>query len=148
MASAIIVDCCVIFKWKLSSEEHASNALEMYFDWQNGAVEVHGTDLLPSEIGSAFLRALRRGRLTESEALAGTQELLALPFILHATTPLVTRAFAIANQHNQRIYDCFYAALAEREGMEFWTGDERFYNAVASHYAFVRWLANYQRKRS
>jgi hypothetical protein len=45
---------------------------------------------------------------------------------------------------NQRIYDCFYVALAEREGVNFWTGDERLYNALATHLPFIRFIADYK----
>jgi predicted nucleic acid-binding protein len=37
-------------------------------------------------------------------------------------------------------YDCMYAVLAEREGCEFWTGDERFWNVARSSFPWVRWV--------
>ena len=85
MAQAIeqfVVDCSVIIKWKFAGEEHYSMAEELLLDWQTGATEVHAPDLLPSEIGSAFLRSLRRGRVTEAEATDGVKELIALPYVL------------------------------------------------------------------
>ena len=83
-----------------------------------------------SEVISAFLRAARRGRLTTDEAREAIRDLLALPFVLCDVTALADRAFTIAHQHQQRAYDCLYVALAEREGSELWTGDERLYNAL------------------
>jgi hypothetical protein len=35
-------------------------------------------------------------------------------------------------------------ALAERDGVELWTGDERLYNALHAQYPSVRWIADYQ----
>jgi predicted nucleic acid-binding protein len=61
----------------------------------------------------------------------------------HASTPLVLRSLEIADRHSQRIYDCFYVSLAEREGMEFWTADERLCNALAAHFPFIRFISDY-----
>jgi predicted nucleic acid-binding protein len=140
---ALVIDCSVLVKWELPSESHAAKAMMLFDDWQAGAVRVNAPDLLPSEIGSAFLRAVRRGRLTEEQARASVQGLLAFPFVLHASAPLVRHAFEIAHRHGQRIYDCFYVALAEREGVSFWTGDERLYNALRADHSCIRLIADY-----
>lgn len=139
----LVVDCSVLVKWELAGEAHTTAAMALFHDWQAGRTVLYAPDLLPSEIGSAFLRAARRNRVTDAQARQSIQGLLSFPFVLHASSPLVLHAFDIAHRHNQRIYDCFYAALAEREGMEFWTGDERFYNALRAHYPFVRFIADY-----
>ena len=111
-------------------------------------VDVSVPDHFPSEVISAFLRACRRDRITADEARKAIRDLLALPFILRDVTALADRAFAIAYQHQQRAYDCFYVALAERDGIELWTGDERLYNALHAQHAFVRWIADYQQQWS
>lgn len=144
---ALAIDCSVLVKWELPREDYTNEAMELFYDWQAGAVALHSADLLPSEIGSVFLRALRRGRLTEAQAQSSLQSLLWLPYFLHPSTPLAVRAFEIAHQHNQRIYDCFYVSLAEREDVDLWTGDERLYNALNKSFPFVRFIANYVRKR-
>lgn len=96
---------------------------------------------------SAFLRAHRRGRVSKDEAKDAIRGLLELPFLLLDVMPIATTAFDIAQQYDQRSYDCIYVALAQREGLEFWTGDRRLYNALNPHVAFVRWIGDYQRKR-
>jgi predicted nucleic acid-binding protein len=143
----LVVDCSVIVKWELPEEDHQSEAIDLFRDWHAGAVTLHAPDLLLSEIGSVFLRALRRDRITESEARASIQGLLHLPYILHASGPLVERAFEIARPYNQHIYDCFYVALAEREGLNFWTSDLRIHNALNSHFPFIRLIAAYTPQR-
>ena len=112
-------------------------------DWLAGAVTFRCPDLLPSEIGSTFLRAVRRDRITEAEATVSIRNLLAVDCDLQPSSPVVPRTFEIARQHNQRIYDCFYVALAEREGIDFWTSDQRLYNALHAHFPFVRFIADY-----
>jgi predicted nucleic acid-binding protein len=139
----LVVDCSVIGKWELPVEDHTPEAMELFRDWQARAVRVHSPDLLPSEIGSVFLRAVRRNRITVDEARASIRNLLSFNYTLHDSRPLVPRTFEIARQHNQRIYDCFYVALAEREGIEFWTSDQRLYNALRIHFPFVRFIADY-----
>jgi predicted nucleic acid-binding protein len=140
---ALIVDCSVLVKWELPGEVYATEAMALFSDWQAGAVSVHAPDLLPSEIGGAFLRAVRRGRVTEAQARVSIEGLLRFPYVLYPSVPLVDRAFEIAHRHGQRIYDCFYVALAEREGLSFWTGDERLYNALRAHHPCVCFIAGY-----
>ncbi len=73
---------------------------------------------------------------------------MAFPFTLYKTTPkLVSRAFEIAVPSHQHAYDCIYVAVAEAKKLEFWTGDERLYNALHSTFPFIRRIAHYQRKR-
>jgi predicted nucleic acid-binding protein len=139
----LVVDCSVLVKWELPDEEHRPAAMELFRDWQAGVVSLHAPDLLPSEIGSVFLRALRRGRITEAEARASIHGLLSFAYILHESGPLVHRAFEIAHRYDQRIYDCFYIALAEREGVNFWTSDLRIANALGGHLPFIRLIASY-----
>jgi predicted nucleic acid-binding protein len=139
----LVVDANVPVKSELSGEAYTDEALELIEDWRAGAVVVHAPDLLPSELGSVLLRGLRTGRLTRQQALVSLGTLLALPYHLHPSTQLVPRSFEIADQYGLRIYDCFYVALAEREGIDLWTADERLCNALAADFPFVRFLADY-----
>jgi predicted nucleic acid-binding protein len=133
MADAItrlVVDCSVVVKWKILTEDHAAAAATLFGDWEHEVVDVLVPNHFPSEVISAFLRASRRGRLTTDEAREAIRDLLALPFVLCDVTTLADRAFSIAHQHQQRAYECLYVALAEPDGVELWTGDERLYNAL------------------
>ena len=143
----LAVDCSLAVKWKITAEDYAAQAEELLLDWQTRRVEVCAPILLQAEVMSAFLRAHRRGRVTRTEAEDAIRDLLALPFVLFDVAPILVRAFEIAQAHNQRSYDCIYIAVSEREGMELWTGDQRLYNALHTHFAFVRWVGDYQRRR-
>jgi predicted nucleic acid-binding protein len=143
----LVIDCSVVVKWELPGEDYANEALELFYDWKAGAVALCSPGLLPSEIGSVFLRAWRCGRMTQAQAQSSIQSLLGLPFVLQPSSPLVVRAFEIAQRHNQRIYECFYVTLAEREGVDLWTSDERLYNALHIHFPFINFIAHYSRKR-
>jgi predicted nucleic acid-binding protein len=147
MAQAIarlVVDCRLVVKWKITTEDYALEAEELLLDWQTRGVEVCAPILLQAEVMSAFLRAHRRGRVSRTEAEDAIRDLLALPFVLFDVAPIIVRALV----HNQRSYDCIYVAATEREGLELWTGDQRLYNALHMRFAFVRWVGDYQRRRS
>ena len=96
----LVVDCSVVVKWKIIAEDYAGEAEELLLDWRNQAVELCAPNLLQSEVMSAFLRAHRRGRVSEAEARNAIRDLLALPFLLFDVAPIVVRAFEIAQQHN------------------------------------------------
>ena len=140
----LVVDCSVVVKWKIPTEDHAAAAEALFGDWEHQVVDVVVPNHFPSEVISAFLRASRRGRLTTDEAREAIRDLLTLPFVLCDVTALADRAFTIAHQHQQRAYDCLYVALAEGEGSELWTGDERLYNGLHAQHPLVRWIADYQ----
>jgi predicted nucleic acid-binding protein len=144
----LAVDCSLGVKWKIPTEPYAVEAREVYLDWQHGAIEVCAPVIIQAELTSAFLRAFRKGRVTEAEATDAIRELLALPFGFYQATAVIgLRAFALARQHNQGAFDCIYLTIAEQEGIELWTGDLRLYNALHGQYPFVRWVVDYVRKR-
>jgi predicted nucleic acid-binding protein len=148
VSDQVVIDCTVAVKWEITGEPHAAEAVELLRDWQHGVTAIHTPSHFRAEVVSAFLRAFRRGRLTDVEAEKSIRSLLAASLQLHElSTGLADRAFAIARHHGQGAFDCIYVALAERERIDLWTGDQRLYNALGAHYPFIRWLAHYQRKR-
>jgi predicted nucleic acid-binding protein len=146
-----MIDASVAVKWKLRSEPHDAEAHELYRDWQEGVFEVCIPDQTLAEVANALLRACRKHppQLTPDEAQDGLRELLNLPFSVRRSSArrTITRAFEIARQYNQRVYDCIYVALAERTQVEFWTDDDRLYNALHGAFPFIRRLADYTRRR-
>ena len=55
--------------------------------------------------------------------------------------PLLWRAYAIASQARIGVYDCFYVALAEREGCELLTADDRLVRTLQPIFPFITSLA-------
>ena|SRR5438132_301152 len=148
VSDQLVMDCTVAVKWEITGEPHAAEAVKLLRDWQHGVTGIHTPSHFRAEVVSAFLRAFRRGRITDVEAENSIRSLLAASLQLHEICAgLADRAFAIARRHGQGAFDCIYVALAEREGIEFWTADQRLYNALHAHYPFIRWLAHYQRRR-
>jgi predicted nucleic acid-binding protein len=61
---------------------------------------------------------------------------------LHPYLPLLPRAFAIASTAKIGVYDCLYVALAEREGCELLTADDRLIRSLQPIFPFITSLAS------
>jgi len=84
-----------------------------------------------------------RGRLTQAAAEKGIDQIFSQAIMLHFDDALLRRAFEIATQLNRpTAYDSQYLAVAESLGCEFWTVDEKFYNAAHDRFSWVRWVGN------
>jgi predicted nucleic acid-binding protein len=143
-----VVDCSVALKWKLRQEPYHAEAVELLLDIRAGIVEPIAPVIFVAEVGSALLRAARRGRLTFDEARQAIDDILGVNVSLVEVTPaLAQRAFEIAWAHQQGFFDCLYLAVAEARGAEFWTGDQRLFHALAATFPFVRWVGDYRAKR-
>lgn len=71
--------------------------------------------------------------------------MLELPIQFYIDEILLRRAFEIAVQFNRpTAYDSQYLAVAERLECEFWTADERLFNAVNQQLAWVKWIGNFK----
>jgi predicted nucleic acid-binding protein len=55
---------------------------------------------------------------------------------------LLPRAYAVASQARLGVYDCLYVALAEQEGCDFVTADDRLIGALQGQFSFLRALAS------
>jgi predicted nucleic acid-binding protein len=145
----LLLDSGVTVKWHIPTEEYASEARELMLDGFDGVISFACSDQLPVEITSAFLKAMRRGRISRENARRAIPEILAVRFTMfRATERILLRALELAQTWNQKLYDCVPVAMAERYHIEFWTADERLYNALHTQFQFVRWIAHYQRRRS
>ncbi len=51
-----VVDCSVAVKWKIASEPHHAEAVELLLDVRAGAMELIAPAVFPAEVISAFLR--------------------------------------------------------------------------------------------
>lgn len=51
--------------------------------------------------------------------------------------PLVARGYAISSTYRVGVYDCVYVALAEREGCELVTADDRLVRNLQPHFPFI-----------
>lgn len=82
-------------------------------------------DVFPVEVAHALAKAERRNLISPRQGMAFLMDVLSTPPRLISYLPLLPRAFTIATQARIGVYDCLYVALAEREGCELLTADDR-----------------------
>ena len=63
------------------------------------------------------------------------------PPILIAHAPPIARAIDISSRTRSGYYDCLYVALAEQEGCQLITADQKSVNNLAPHFPFIVPLA-------
>jgi predicted nucleic acid-binding protein len=141
------VDANIAVKWVIK-EHDSSTALALLANWSKNEVIVLAPILCASEVTNILYRSAIKGDLPFHDAQIGPESIV-FPTISFDLTHILTSAFFIsamklAGQFNlPAAYDAHYLALAEREGCEFWTADERLYNSVKDKLPWVRWIADY-----
>jgi predicted nucleic acid-binding protein len=67
-----------------------------------------------------------------------------IPIRLSHRKGIFPLAWHLAKQFNRpRAYDTAYLALAQIHNCDFWTADEKLYNAVQGELPWVNWVGNY-----
>ncbi len=121
----VIVDASVAAKW-FFGEEHSETALRLL----NNPFELHIPELFYLEINSLLIKRTRRRELSQLEALEIHDEVRSMPIQSYSTLNLQERAFEVALETGQSIYDCIYLALAEALEGRMVTADRRFFLAM------------------
>jgi predicted nucleic acid-binding protein len=135
-----VIDASVGFK-ALVVEAHSPKAERLIEDYRNAVVELIAPDFYPVEVAHALTRAERQGRITPAEGAKLLTTLLQdLPRLV-PSLPLLAKAYALSSQVRIGVYDCIYVALAEWEGCEFVTGDDKLIKTLQSKCSFLVSLA-------
>src|SRR5437763_1851587 len=87
-------------------------------------------------------KAVRRGDIKPGEGANKMADVFTYMPNLHAYLPLLPRAFAIASRFRIGVYDCLYVVLAEQEGCELLTADDRLVRALQPTFPFITSLAS------
>ncbi len=126
----IVVDTSIALKW-IRIEVYTTQAEALRDDHLRRRDTIYAPSLLVSEAASGLHRFARDGSLTQTEAIAGLDEMLAILRIRPVSRTIAKRAMAIANQTNvKHAYDVQFLALAERLNCDLWTADEEFQKAM------------------
>jgi predicted nucleic acid-binding protein len=136
-----VLDSNVGIKWLLV-EDQSDKARAVRDDFIRGVHELLAPDVFLIEASHAFTRAQRQGRITHSEARLFIGDLLTTLPQLSPYPPLLPRAVAISLQQRHNVYDCLYVALAEREGCELLTADDRMIGNLRAAFSFITPLAS------
>lgn len=120
------------------------NAKHLLKRLQADDVTLHAPTLLRYESVAVVRKAVYQKRVTPDEGARIRDAMLSYPLTLHFDTALLKRGYELATEYNRpTAYDAQYLALAERLSCEFWTADERMFNAIKDRFSNIRWLGNW-----
>ena len=125
-----VIDASIAIKWYVP-EVYSVEARLLVEDKQfTRYSKMHVPDLFFPECGNILWKRQRRGEISAEKAAAIIEALLALPFVVHAHSPLIQAAMTIAVNTDSSVYDSLYVALAIREQTQLVTADEKLYRAI------------------
>ncbi len=121
--SLFVIDASVAVKW-IIDEEGTTAALAL----RNQPLAA--PDLLVAECANILWRKVRRGELTDQEAILAARLLARADIDLLPMRSYLEAATRIAIVLDHPAYDCLYIAAAEAEGLPFVTADDRLLRKV------------------
>jgi predicted nucleic acid-binding protein len=136
-----VLDSSVGFKWVVP-EMHSDKALRLRDDYRNGILELIAPDIFLVEIAHALTRAERQKRITPAQGALALADMMNTQPQLFASIALLPRAYQISSHHHVGVYDCLYLALAELEGCDLVTADDRMVKNLQPHFPFLISLAS------
>ena len=140
--SPVCVDASVVVAL-VTPEAQSDKALAVWSEWMQGNIEVVAPVLLRCEVTSALRRKVVRDVMSLQDARRALEEAVSLDVEILDPPGLPLRAFDLAARLNRpAAYDAQYLALAEMKKGEFWTADEKLYNAVRNDFPGIRWLGD------
>jgi predicted nucleic acid-binding protein len=116
---------------------HSPKAARLLDDYRHQIHELIAPSVYSAEVASGLTKAERQKLIQPGEARKFFLALLKYPPVLHDYEPLLLRAIDISSLYRAGLYDCLYVALAEREGCELVTADQRAINNLSPHFAFI-----------
>jgi predicted nucleic acid-binding protein len=144
MTSWAVIDSGILLATVLI-EQYSKEAKALIKSLTEQQIEIAVPVLFRYEIVAVMRKHVYRGTLTGEEATNNYALLLAQPVQAMVDDALLRRGYELAAQTNRpTAYDSQYLAVAERLGCEFWTADERLYNALNTQLSWVKWLGNFK----
>ena len=135
-----VLDSSVALKWVLP-EADSAKAIRLRDEYRNGIHELLAPDVFPPEIANGLVAAERQKRIRAGESAIFLNDVLSAAPALHSSSLLLIRAMEIAISTKQAVYDCLYVALAEAEGCELVTADDKLARSLRLSYPFIVSLA-------
>ena len=136
----LVVDASVILKWYLADEAHGEQALALLKQCAIGELEIIAPTLLTYELMNGLVIAGRRARIDGDAVALSFRGFLNLGIKFYDPAFFAHKAFLYARLYGRSLYDSSYLALAEQEGIDFMTADERLFNSVKKELPWVRWI--------
>jgi len=137
-----VLDSSVALKWVLN-EPDSPIAVRIGKEYQQGIHELLAPEVFIGEVGHSLTRLERRGLIPPADRVQKFSDILAALPAISSSLPVSGRAYDISSQARQGFYDCLYVAfLAEREGCELLTADQKLIANLGPHFPFITSLAS------
>jgi predicted nucleic acid-binding protein len=124
-----VLDANIALKWILA-EPDSPKALQLRDDFGKGIHELIAPDIFQCEIAHALTRAERQKRIAVGQSGLFWADVMSTCPHLTPSGSLVPRAIAVSSAARIGFYDCLYLGLAEREGCELVTADEKLVKSL------------------
>jgi predicted nucleic acid-binding protein len=124
-----VLDSCIALKWVLN-ESGRDLAERLRDGFLAGTIWLIAPDIFPIEIGNALTKAERQRKIELGQASLFLTDILDPLPELRPSLPLLLRAIELSSRGRLGVYDCLYVALAEAEGCDLLTADERLLRAL------------------
>ena len=136
-----VLDASAALCWVLP-RPNSGKALRLRADFQNAVHELIAPSFFSGEVASALTKAERQRLIPVGDARPLLGSVMRTPPAVHPYEPLLDRAVDISSQTRSGLYDCLYVALAEREGCELVTDDQKLIANLKPHFFFIVPLAS------
>ncbi len=142
MNSQVCVDAN-IFIWALVPYPLSYAAKSLLTTWQQEQTLLISPALLAFEVTASLRRLVYLKEIQPEEGEAVFADFLRIRVRLSHHKGIFPLAWELAKQFNRpRAYDTAYLALAQLRGCDFWTADEKLYNAVKDQLPWVHWVGD------
>lgn len=143
MTSWVVSDSGILLAIVLR-ESNSAKAKALWLQWDENGIQVAAPVLFRYETVAVIRKYVNRGTIKRSDAEVILDAVLTRPVHYMIDNDLLRRGYELATEFNRpTAYDTQYLAVAERLGCDFWTVDERLYNAVNTKLPWVKWLGDF-----
>lgn len=145
MNSLVCVDASLIIH-TLVPASLTDEALSLLERWRQENTTLIAPALLAFEVTSTLRRYVYLERISPTHGEKAVENFLRINIRLSHQRGIFPLTWRLAKQLDRpRAYDTAYLALAQLRGCEFWTADERLYNAIGKELDWVKWLGGSSR---
>jgi predicted nucleic acid-binding protein len=138
----VVVDTSLAVKWVLQ-EQDTPAARGLLISWAANGIQPIAPSWFSCEAANVLFQRLRADSISLGDAQSALATLVQHVEIRDYDPAVSLRAIEIASQIGQRqSHDSHYVALAEHEGCELWTADQRFWSIASPRFPRVNWVGN------
>lgn len=131
-----VLDVSAALGWVLPRPASVK-ALQLRAAFAQGVDARIAPSIFAAETASALTKAERQRLISVGQASLFLADILATTPAVVPYEPLLAQAVDISSQTRGGLYDCLYVALAEREGCQLVTDDQRLIANLAPRFAFI-----------